>query len=118
MAPPRDRIPRFEIWWLDLPFQQGHSQTGRRPGIVIADEPENGFSIVAPLTTNAARTRFKCTLKVEPSNANGLAATSVVLGFQIRYVDRKRLTGRIGRLDLEHQAELDGLLAELLGFDG
>jgi mRNA-degrading endonuclease toxin of MazEF toxin-antitoxin module len=101
-----------------LPDQQGHHQTGRRPAVIVADEPENRFSIVAPVTTTLARRNFKCTLVVEPSVENGLGATSVILGFQVRYLDRNRLDARLGRLSTGDQTILDGLLAELLGFDG
>lgn len=118
MPPPTSKIPRFELWWVRLPEQQGHHQSGRRPAVVVADELDNRFCIVAPVTTTLARRRFKCTLVVEPSEGNGLSATSVVLGFQIRYLDRTRLEARIGRLAPSDQAVLDGLLAELLGFDG
>jgi mRNA interferase MazF len=118
MPPPPSKIPRFEVWRVALPDQQGHHQTGRRPAVIVADEPENRFSIVAPITTTLARRSFKCTLVVEPSVENGLGTTSVVLGFQIRYLDRNRLDERMGRLSTGDQAILDGLLAELLGFDG
>jgi mRNA-degrading endonuclease toxin of MazEF toxin-antitoxin module len=118
MTAPPSKIPRFELWWVSLPHQHGHHQTGRRPAVVIADEPDNRFCIIAPLTTTLHRTRFKCTMKVEPTTENGLDAPSVVLGFQIRYLDRNRLDERIGRLSANDQAILDGLLAELLGFDG
>lgn len=118
MPPPSSKIPRFEIWWVRLPHQDGHHQTGRRPGVIVADEPDNRFCVLAPVTTNLDRRRFKCTLAVEASVENGLAAPSVVLGFQIRYLDRNRLEERIGRLSPKDQAVLDGLLAELLGFDG
>lgn len=118
MPAPAAKIPRFELWWVRLPDQQGHHQTGRRPAVVVADEPDNGFTIVAPVTTNLERRRFKCTLVVEPSAENGLGSTSIVLGFQIRYLDRNRLEERMGQLSPTDQAVLDGLLAELLGFDG
>jgi len=118
MPPPATKIARFEIWWLQLPHQDGHHQTGRRPGVVVADEPDNRFCIIAPVTTNLDRRRFKCTHVVEPSPENGLEERSVVLGFQIRYLDRNRLVERIGRLAANDQAVLDGLLADLLGFDG
>lgn len=106
------------MWWVRLPHQDGHSQTGTRPAVLIADEPENGFCIVAPVTTNLERSRFKATLRVVPDAENGLREPSVVLGFQIRHLDRNRLDARIGRLSDADAAILDGLLAELLGFDG
>lgn len=86
--------------------------------MVLADEPRNRFSIVLPVTTNLRRTAFKCTMRVDPSPDNGLTQPSVVLGFQIRYLDRDHLLDRIGRLTPAEQAVLDGLVAELLGFEG
>lgn len=118
MVPPALKLPRFDIWWVNLPHQKGHVQTGARPAVIVADEPENRFCIVLPVTSNLERTRFKGTLIVEPSPLNGLAEPSVVLGFQIRYLDRHRLQRRIGTISRPDQAILDGIMAELLGFDG
>ena len=114
--PSMAKLPRFDIWWVELPHQDGHAQAGRRPAVIIADEPDNRFSIVLPITTNLDCSRFKCTLRIDPGPENQLQAPSVVLGFQIRYLDRNRLRGRIGRLSDPDCAVLDGLLAELLGF--
>jgi mRNA-degrading endonuclease toxin of MazEF toxin-antitoxin module len=118
MPAPPEKLPRFDMWWVELPYQEGHAQSGRRPAVLVADEPTNRFCIVAPLTTNLDRLRFKGTLRVEPDHDNGLPQASVVMAFQIRYLDRDRLAERIGRLSVDDQAEFDGVLAELLGFDG
>lgn len=111
-------IPRFAIHWVALPRQPGHAQSGRRPAVVLADAPEHGFCIVLPVTTNQARIVFPGTMQVEPDDENRLSRPGVVLGFQIRYLDRRFVQDRIGELGIEDQAELDGTLAELLGFDG
>lgn len=117
MAAPTSKLPRFDIWWVDLPVQEGHSQSGRRPAVIVSDEPDNRFSIVLPITTNLNRSRFKGTLRVEPDSENGLRDPSIVMGFQIRHLDRNRLTERIGHLNNSDAAILDGLLADLLGFE-
>jgi mRNA interferase MazF len=118
MPAPPTKLPRFDIWWVNLPVQEGHAQSGKRPAVLAADEPDNKFCIVLPVTTNLDRSRFKGTLRVEPDSENGLRETSIIMGFQIRYLDRNRLTERIGHLNNADSAVLDGLLAELLGFDG
>lgn len=118
MPAPATKIPRFDIWWVNLPVQEGHAQSGRRPAVVLTDEPDNRFSIVLPITTNLDRSRFKGTLRVEPGAENGLREVSIVMGFQIRYLDRNRITERIGHLRDSDAAILDGLLADLLGFEG
>lgn len=110
-------IPRFELHWVDLPSQAGHAQAGRRPAVVISDFPQQAFSIVVPVTTNRKRSVFPGTMLVDPDLHNGLSRPGVILGFQIRYLDRRFVKDRIGRLSVEDQAELDGVLAELLGFD-
>ncbi len=112
------KIPRFDIWWVNLPVQEGHAQSGKRPAVIVADEPDNRFTIVLPITTNLDRSRFKGTLRVDPDAENGLRDASIVMAFQIRYLDRNRLTERIGHLNDSDAAVLDGLLADLLGFEG
>jgi mRNA interferase MazF len=118
MPPPPSAIARFEIWYADLPPEAGHVQVGDRPCVVVADVPKNRFSVVLPTTTNLDRLRFTATHRIDPSAENGLAAPTVVMAFQIRYLDRQKLRRRVGQLSTQDQAIVDGLLADLLGFDG
>lgn len=54
--------------------------------------------MIIPITSSLSALRFSFTVKIEPSNLNGLTLSSVVMVFQIRAIDRKRIIKKIGDL--------------------
>lgn len=102
-----------DIHWVDLPAASGREQPGRRPAVIMQDEnygEELPVILVAPLTTSRAAGRFAGTTLVQPNSENGLTQESVVLVFQLRAMDRRRLRGRIGALTAQ---DLEAMYEEL-----
>jgi mRNA interferase MazF len=84
-----------EIWLVNLPSTDGHEQTGIRPVIVLADVAPD-IVIIVPCTTNIQALRYPNTLEILPSKETGLTSVSIALIFQIRAIDKKRLSKKIG----------------------
>lgn len=111
-------MARGDVLRVELPSPDGsREQAGRRPAIAIQAEVK-GFStptlLVVPLTSNLEALRFPYTIRVEPSATNGLAQQSVLLVFQLRAMDRARITGTIGKLEKEYIDQLNAEMRRLL----
>ena len=70
--------------------------------------------MVVPLTGQTGALRFPYTIQVEPSDTNGLTQPSVLLIFQLRAIDRRRILDRIGRLEQHYIEQLDIEMRRLL----
>lgn len=103
-----------EIWLVELPYTNGHEQTGARPVIVLA-ETEADIAIIVPFTSNLQALRFPHTIEVKPCKENGLKDISVALIFQVRAIDKKRLKKKIGELGNSTLREVDTILKKILG---
>ena len=53
-------------------------------------------------------------MRIEPSQLNGLTLPSVVMVFQMRAIDRKRIIQKIGELELEYLAQVDAEIWRML----
>jgi mRNA interferase MazF len=71
--------------------------------------------MIVPFTSNLAALRFPYTFRVDPTPENGLARPSVLLVFQLRAIDKKRLGNRIGRLEQHDLRQLETEMRGLLG---
>lgn len=70
-----------------------------------------------PLTSKIKASNFPFTFKIEPDKFNNLNVASVVLIFQLRAIDQRRLKNKIGIIG---QTKLDLLkynLKEIMGLD-
>ena len=96
-------------------------QAGSRPAIVLhSDDSLNQVSVVVliPGTKQLAALRFKYTVALEPSPANGLILKTVFLGFQVQSVDRSWVVDpRIGRLSEDELWLIEDAVLGALGFD-
>ena len=102
-----------EIWLVDIPGIKGHEQEGKRPVVIIA-ELEANISIIIPCTTNKNALRFKNTICLEPNVKNGLKELSILLIFQLRAIDKKRLKRKIGKIDNQLQSKINNVILNML----
>ncbi|WP_022671326.1 type II toxin-antitoxin system PemK/MazF family toxin [Hippea alviniae] len=107
----------MEIYLIELPKTNGHEQHGVRPALVIS-KPIKQIAIVMPFTSNMTALRFPYTLKVEPSKENGLSFPSVLLIFQIRAIDSKRLVKKLGVLEDVYRNQVIESLKKILNLSG
>ena len=100
-----------DIFKINLDDAFGHEQDGYRRGIAIqATSFDLPTLLVVPTTGQVQALRFPNTFLVQPSSKNGLTSASVVLAFQLRALDKRRIVERVGQLEQNH---LDRLIKEL-----
>jgi mRNA interferase MazF len=102
-------VKRFEVYLVNLDPTVGHEIKKSRPCLVISPDEMNRYIstvIVAPMTTKGRNypTRVPCTFQGKEGQ--------VVID-QIRTVDKTRLIKRLGKIDLETQADVFSVLSEL-----
>jgi mRNA interferase MazF len=81
---------------------RGREQTGARPSVVVdADLPGVNLStlMIVPFTSQMKAKMYPFTLEVQPSATNGLKMASVLLIFQLRAIDRRRIDRKLGTLE-------------------
>ena len=71
--------------------------------------------LIVPLTTKIKALDFAGTILIKPDDRNRLDKESVALAFQLRAIDRKRISRKIGELEVDQITKLQGLIKELLG---
>ena len=91
-----------DIHWVELPNIGGREQSGRRPAIVMQDDAYASAlptTVVVPLSSAIGALRFAGTQRIKATQASGLRIDSVALIFQIRAIDRSRVTTKIGTVN-------------------
>ncbi len=91
---------RGDIVWVKFPISDGREQSGTRPALIIQNDQGNKFSpcvIVAPITSQQKKPMITH-VALTPNENNGLVKESTVLTEQILTVDKKRITGKIGKV--------------------
>ena len=103
-------MARGDVLRVEIPVSEGHEQAGRRPAIAVQTDT-TGASLptlmIVPLTGQLNALRFPHTILVEPSSENGLTQQSVLLVFQLRAIDRRRIVETIGHLEQHYLDQLD-----------
>ncbi len=111
-------MKRGDLYWLDLPDQEGYEQSGTRPCVIVMADILMGIAnlvVVVPFTSSQIEKYAKLPTSVMVSaGEGGLLADSVALGHQIRAVDRKRLAERIGTLPAKYVVEIEDVLRDIL----
>jgi mRNA interferase MazF len=111
-------MPVGDIWWADLPASDGHEQTGRRPVMIAQDDGYAGSlptTIIIPITSSGGALRLPGTVEIPATAANGLAYDSVLLVFQVRALDRRRLRRQIGAAEPSVVTEVYEAIDRLTG---
>ena len=108
-------MARGDVLLINLPVSDGREQSGRRPAVAVqtdvADEP---MLMIAPITSNLNALRFNFSVKIEPSEENGLTQTSIVMIFQMRAIDKNRIIRKIGQLSADNLEKIDAEIWQML----
>ena len=113
-------VSRGDIVYVNIPAPpggSGHEQAGSRPALVVHNEatsPSLSVIMVVPLTGKLRARRFPHTILVTPTPQNGLSCPSVLLVFQLRAIDKKRLRNTIGRLEKATMTQVENEIKALL----
>ena len=109
---------RGDLYWVEFPPASGREQAGRRPALVVeSGAPSSRLPtvVVVPITSRLEALRFANTLEVAPSRENGLQAPSVLLVFQVRAIDKRRMVPPpMGTLEPVYLEKTERLLRQLL----
>lgn len=108
-------MARGDILLVSLPASDRREEKGKRPAIAVqADSPLSPMLMVVPVTSSLGAMRFPFTVRIEPSDKNGLTLPSVAMVFQMRAIDRKRIIRKIGELEPEYLAQIDAEIWQML----
>lgn len=79
-------------------------QGGLRPGVIVQNDIGNKYaptSIAIPLTTEIKKLNMPCHKVLHKNKKNGLLEDSMVLGEQIRVIDKNSIKFKMGSLSDE-----------------
>ncbi len=108
-------MARGDVLLVGLPETDRREEKGNRPAIAIQTDVANSpMLMIVPITSSLGALRFSFTVKIDPSNLNGLTLPSVAMIFQMRAIDRKRIIRKIGDLESEYLAEVDAEIWRML----
>jgi mRNA interferase MazF len=96
------KIKQFEIWIADLEPQRG-TETGKvRPVLIVQTNllRDHPSTIVCPITSNVAPDSDILRVHLKKGTAN-LKGESDIMIDQIRAIDNRRLTNKVGELPLD-----------------
>jgi mRNA interferase MazF len=101
---------RGEIWWASLGEPQGSGAGFRRPVLIVQSNEFNESairtSICAAITSNMRLAEAPGNVRVT-RRASGLPQESVVNVSQLLTLDKRMLTGKVGRLPAESLRDVD-----------
>jgi mRNA interferase MazF len=109
---------QWSVWLANLDPVVGSEQGRTRPVLVISDTSLNNILPVVnviPITSMKPNRRVYPNEALLPANTGGLALDSIALCYQIRTVDKRRITQKFGVIDDEdiRQSIVDALRFQL-----
>ena len=110
-------VQRGDIFIADLNPVVGSEQGGIRPVVIVQNDRGNRFSptvICAAMTSRLGKNDLPTHVWVSARDS-GLKSDSLVLCEQIRTIEKKRLTGRAGRIAGLAMARVDEALLAAMG---
>jgi len=113
-------MKRGDIILVELPQADtsGHEQEGLRPALVVHDDDTSGnlsVVMIVPMTSNLKLQNFAHTILIQPSQQNGLSMPSVLLVFQLRAIDKRRIKKTLGSLEADLMEQVNAEMKKLLG---
>ncbi|MDZ7951655.1 type II toxin-antitoxin system PemK/MazF family toxin [Nostoc sp. DedQUE09] len=108
-------MARGDILLVGLPESDKREEKGNRPAIAVqTDIATSPMLMIVPVTSSLGALRFPFTVRIEPSQQNGLTLPSVAMVFQLRAIDRKRIIQKIGELELQYLTQVDAEIWQML----
>lgn len=110
-------IKRGEIYFAQLNPVVGSEQGGIRPVLIVQNDIGNQYSpttIVLAITSQINKAKLPTHIELKAARF-GLDKDSVILGEQIRTIDKTRLKQRIAHLDEELMGKVDQALEISMG---
>lgn len=93
-------MKEYGIYEIDFGEGRGREQGRSRPAILFKLFNELGIGLVIPLTSNKERLNLPYTVPINKTSSTNLSMDSVALVFQLRAIDRTRITERqIGNIE-------------------
>ena len=117
MTDPDASVRRGEIHWVDWNPSRGSEQTGRRPGLIVQNDPFNSnpnYPLTIMVAVSTIGRNVPTHVRVEPNSRNGLKAISYIKCEQIVTVSLDRLDGYIGTLEETEMVRIDRALKRVL----
>lgn len=112
------RIKQFEIWIADLEPQR-ETETGKvRPVLIVQTNllRDHPSSIICPITTNVSPESEILRVHLKKGTAN-LKSESDIMIDQIRAIDNRRLTTKVGELPKDIQSIVKDNIKIILDLD-
>ncbi|MCU0471901.1 MAG: type II toxin-antitoxin system PemK/MazF family toxin [Bacteroidales bacterium] len=101
------KIKQFDIWIADLEQQRG-TETGKVRSVLIVQTSllkDHPSSVICPITTNIVPESEILRVHIKKGTAN-LKSDSDIMIDQIRAVDNRRLTHKVGELPRDLQLKV------------
>lgn len=108
---------RGEIYWLDWNPARGSEQAGRRPALIVQNDPFNrnsGYPNTIILALSTQGRDIPTHIVLEPDKANGLREISYIKCEQLLTVSKDRLNERVGEVTPEQLQKVDQALKRVL----
>ena len=113
-------VKRGDIFYADLSPVVGSEQGGTRPVLIVQNDTGNKHSptvIAAAITSQTGKAKLPTHISLTGREV-GLTKDSVVLLEQIRTIDKKRLRGKMGRLDDASMQQINEAISVSFGLQG
>ena len=116
-------IRMFDILQVDFGETIGSEQGGVRPAVVVQNNKGNKYSptvLVIPITSKIRKLYLPTHYLVHKTDNNGLDRDSMLVGEQLKAIDRTRIKYKRGSFntDQERKATLNALYANTTGEKG
>ncbi len=107
-------MEEYSIHNVDFGTGKGHEQSNPRPAIILKAISELGMYIVIPLTSNLEHLNLPYTIQINKTGSTNLRDNSVALVFQLRAIDKVRISGtQIGKIEEYQTNKIKSALKEM-----
>jgi mRNA interferase MazF len=112
------KIKQFDIWISDLEPQRGTEAGKVRPVLIVQTNllKDHPSTVICPITTNVAPSSEILRVHIKKGTAN-LKSDSDIMIDQIRAIDNRRLTQKVGELPRDIQLRVKENIKIILDLD-